>query len=180
MAIYAPYEGALVKDKQPGFVAKAWIALPSWITADSVLDASPTAMGDSLTVTTAPTFAAQKGALPIECFRDSVEVPGETSGEMGSLILLFKPKIFVKGDSPAALELITDILNQPHILWVRKAGAGCAGTIQQYGSLCDPAEIENIAPSTGTLRSGRSGYEVNYEATVKYFFADGVALTEYP
>lgn len=178
--IYAPYEGALVTDKQPGFVAKAWIALPEWLTADSVLDATPTAMGDSLVVTTGPAFAAGKGALPIECFRDSVEVPGESSGEMGSLILLFKPKIFIKGDSPAALELIQDIINRPHILWVRKAGSGCAGTIQQYGSLCDPAEIESANPSTGTLRTGKSGYEVTYESTVKYFFGSAITLTEYP
>lgn len=178
--IFEAYTGDTVKGTNTGFTAKAWIALPEWITTDSVLTASPANMGDELIVTTAPVFATGKGALPIELFRDSVEVPGKAGGDMGSKTLVFSPKIFVKGDSPASLSLVKYFLNRPVVVWLRKAGEGCAGQIHQYGSVCDPAEMEDATPNTGKLREGKSGYELVLDATTKYFFADGVTLTEYP
>lgn len=180
MAIYQSYTGAKVTGTNTGYKAKAWIALPEWITTDGTVDNSPTDMGDSLTITTAPTFASGKGWLPIELFRDTTEAPGEASGEIGSKTLMFKPKVFIKGDNAASLELIQNIINQPHLLLIQKAGNNCTGQIQQYGSKCDPAEIENVNPASGTLRSGRSGIEVTYESTTKLYWDDAVVVAEYP
>jgi hypothetical protein len=171
---YKSYKRSDVSMQETGYI-KAWISLKSdFTTLEKPVLGAPPVIGEAYTIADAHVWAAQKGAMSIYVKRDTIEAPGESQGEKGSLRMLWTPKIFVIGDGPVTLELVNNFLNEELILFVQDECQDAK--FIQFGCDCMPAEVQKGSFTSGTLKSGAKGYELVLESMCKYFY--NAAITE--
>jgi hypothetical protein len=161
---------------EPGYF-KAWISLVTDFTTlqEPAPGMTPVA-GDNYKIAVAHVWAEDAGAVPVLVDEDTIDIPGESAGEVGTQRIVWRPKIFMLGDSPASLEMANNWLNQKMILFVQQE----CGTNEylQFGCDCYPARMEKETFSGGQILSGKKGYEFTLRAICKYFYTG--TITELP
>ncbi len=166
--LYKAYRSADVKLQETGYL-RAWISL----VADFSLMVEPTysatpVLGESKRIKTSHTWAVGKEAIPVFVKKDTTEAPADSIGDQGSSSLLWKPKIFIVGDGPQILEMVTNWLNEQMIIFYQDQ---CSpANYIQFGCDCEYAEVPKGTFASGTTRSGSKGYELNFETKCKYFY----------
>lgn len=155
--------------KEPGY-NKAYISLLSdFTTLNEPTPGQTPAVGDAYKIDTAHTWAVGKGPIEVLVDNRTLEVTGQTTGAIGSLRMNYAPKIFIKGDGPAILEMVNNFLNEELVLFVQD-GCGHAQFLQ-FGCDCSPAEIDKASFASGTLKgSNAKGYEFTLDVMCKYFY----------
>lgn len=166
---YKSYKRSDALLQETGYI-KAWLNLKSdFTTLEEPVESTPTPLiGDLYKITSPHTWAAGKEAMSIYVRKDSLEAPGESQGEKGSLRVLWTPKIFIVGDGPVTLELVNNLLNQELILFVQDECQDAK--FIQFGCDCMPAEVQKGSFTSGTLKGGAKGYELTLESICKYFY----------
>ena len=167
--LYKNYKRADAQLLETGYL-KAWINIKSDFTALQEPPALTTdsVTGDNKIITTAHTWAAGKGAMELYVNYKTIEAPAESTGEPGSLRLLWKPKIFLRGDGPVAQDLAENFLNQEIILFVQDQ---CQNSqFIQFGCDCEPGEVSKLSFSSGTLPSGAKGWQFEIDFWCRYFY----------
>ncbi len=166
--LYAPYRRANAVLVETGLI-KGWINLTTDFTLlnDPAPGEAPVA-GDNYKITADHTWAVGKGPLPIYIYADTLEAPAASSGTKGSLRLIQTPKLFIIGDGAPILEMVNNWLNQQIVLFVQDQ---CNGPYIQYGCSCLPAAVSKVGFSTGTLKSGQKGYDMEIESYNKFFYS---------
>jgi hypothetical protein len=165
---YKAYRSGDVQFSEVGYY-KGWISLISDFETMQlpVLSATPL-IGEKYTIGTDHVWTAGKEAVPVYVKKETIEAPGESQGESGSLRLLYTPKIFIIGDGPVILEMINNWLNEEMVIFVQD---GCSPKqYVQFGSDCLPSTIQKGSFQSGTLKSGSKGYELTFEVYSKYFY----------
>ncbi len=110
------------------------------------------------------------GREPIELFakKDTIEINGESVGVIGGARQIFRTKLFIKGDGSGAEEILTNLLNEPFILFVRDLDF--KGGFIQLGSESLPGEIEKKSGKSGSLISGGKGTELTVRCFDRFFY----------
>ncbi|MCK9402925.1 MAG: hypothetical protein M0Q26_05970 [Chitinophagaceae bacterium] len=171
---YQNYKRADVSLQETGYL-KAWLNLKTDFTTlqEPVLTPVTPLIGEQYTIATAHVWAVGKEAMSIYVKQDTIEAPGETQGESGSLRILWTPKIFFVGDGAITLELINNFLNEELILFVQDQ---CIGKkFIQFGCGCAPAKAQKGSFTSGQLKSGAKGYELTLETISKYFYTAAIS-----
>lgn len=162
-------------DLQPGYF-KAWINTRSDFTTlnePAALDEDSVA-GDSFIIASAHTWVSGKGAIPCFINKDTLQVNGESNGEIGTQRMIWRPEILMLGDSAPLLENITNWLNEDLIIFVQD-GCGADEQIIQFGCDCYPAKVEKQTFASAQLTSGQKGYTMTARGLCKFFY--NAALT---
>ncbi len=166
---YDAYRSADAQLTEPGY-SKAWISLVADFTTlnEPTLSTIPL-IGEKNIIDTDHVWATGKEAIPVYIKKEAFEADGESTGDAGSLRLMYSPKIFVIGDGPVILEMIQNWLNEEMIIFAQD---GCGTTKQfiQFGCDCLPVTIQKASVKSGTLKSGAKGYEITFESYCKYFY----------
>lgn len=153
----------------PGYT-KAWINLKAdFTTLQEPAASDPPALGDSVSIATDHVWASGKGPLPILINPDTLEAPGESSGEIGTQRIVWRPSILVLGDSKETLEMVLNWLNEELVVFVNDGCPG--GQILQFGCDCYPAKVEKNTFVSGTTLSGQKGYTMTIRSMCKYFYS---------
>lgn len=151
---------------------KAWISLKSDFAVDGlkepVLSTTPL-IGEQYTIGDDHEWTTGKEPISLYVKYDTLEAPGESMGDKGSLRMKYKPKLFIKGDGPNILEVVNNILNEESILFVQDQ---CSpAKFIQFGCDCTPCEVEKGTFASGTVGAGGSkGYEIELTAICKFFY----------
>lgn len=153
---------------EPGYL-KAWVSLKSDFTTiqEPVISATPV-IGEAYTIGTDHAFASGKNPIPVYVKTDTVEAPGESVGEVGSMRTQWKPKFFIKGDGPVVEEIINNLMNEELIVFVQDQ---CTpARFIQFGCSCLPCEITKRTATSGTLAAGQKGNELEFRSYCKFFY----------
>ena len=110
------------------------------------------------------------GQEPIELLvkKDTLETEGESVGDIGGGRMLWKPKLFLKGDGANAEEILSNLLNEPFIFFVRDLNYN--GGFIQFGCEQLPADVEKKTGKSGTLVSGGKGNELIVRSFCRFFY----------
>jgi hypothetical protein len=97
---------------EPGFLA-AWLNIfDDFTTLQQPTLSTPQVIGEEYKIDANHVWAAGKEAISLYVKQDTIEAPGQSNGEIGSLALLFEPKIYIVGDGPNILEVINNLKNE--------------------------------------------------------------------
>lgn len=174
---FIPYRPANAELTETGYL-KAWLSLVSDFDEleEPVLSTPTPVIGEKYTIGASHTWLEDKEALPIYVRKDTLEAPGESQGEMGSLRMLWTPKIFIIGDGAKILEMVNNWMNEDIIVFVQDQ---CTpAKMIQFGCDCQAANVQKNSFSSGTLKSGQKGYEMTLETYCKYFYNGSITERE--
>lgn len=165
---YIAYRSGNVELAQTGYL-KAWLSLLSdFETLNEPVLSDPPVIGEKYTIGVSHEWIAGKEAIPVYIRKDLLESPGETVGEIGTLMFLWTPKVFVIGDGAAILEMMNNWANEDLVLFVQDE---CnPSKYLQFGSECYPCNVQKNSFSSGTLKSGQKGFFITLESLSKYFY----------
>ncbi len=171
---YKAYRAADVALSQTGYL-KAWISLLSDFDdlKEPVLSSPTPLIGEKYTIGTSHVWTTGKEALPIYVKKETIDAPGDTQGEAGSLRLLFTPKVFVIGDGAVILEMVNNWINEEMIIFVQDE---CSpAKYIQFGADCNTATVTKAGFTSGTLKSGAKGFEMTFETYSKSFYTGTIS-----
>lgn len=156
---------------EPGFLA-AWLNLfDDFTTLQQPTLSTPQVIGEAYKIDANHVWTAGKEAISLYVKQETIEAPGESNGEIGSLALQFNPKIYLVGDGPIILEMVKNFMNERLILFVQNECGVNAKFLQFGSSKCDFAQVQKIQAYSGTKLGGQTvGYELTLRAFTKYFY----------
>lgn len=158
---------------EPGYIA-AWISFPGDFTAlQTPTLSTPAVLGEAYTIGTSHTWTAGKEPIAILVKQDSIEGDGESVGDVGGGRMVYKPKLFIKGDGAQVLEITDNLLNDEYILFVQDSKD--SATYIQYGDASLHCQTEKESFKSGTLLSGGKGTELTVRAFSKYFYTGTIS-----
>ena len=166
---YIAYRAANAELTQTGYL-KAWISLVSDFDTlqEPVLSTPTPVIGEKYTIGTSHEWLTGKEAVPVYVRKDTLEAPGETQGDIGSLRFLWQPKLFIIGDGASILEMCNNWMNEDLIMFVQDE---CSpAKFIQFGCDCQAVNINKNSFTSGTLKSGQKGFEMTGETYCKYFY----------
>lgn len=153
---------------EPGYI-NAWISFPGDFTTMQVPALStPAVLGEAYTIATDHVWTAGKEPIQLLVKQDSIEVDGESVGDVGGGRKIYKPKLFIKGDGPDVLEITNNLLNDEYILFVQDSPD--SGTFIQFGNADIRCQTEKESEKSGNLLSGGKGTELTARAFNKFFY----------
>ena len=125
-------------------------------------------IGDIYTISNSHDWMTGKEPISLLVKQDSVEVDGESVGDINGGLIVFKPKFFLQGDGASVEEIINNIINEKFILFVSEMPWN--GHFIQYGSVEIPCEIERLDVKSCDLINGGKGTAFSIVAFCKYFY----------
>ncbi len=161
-----------------GIAELIWLAPKAWLTAISVPEAPFAAQGDSITITTAHTFAVGKGFLVFQLAPRKNKLDMKTVGDLGlNKQIVDGIEFFVAGSYAEVHEQMKNLLNTPVIGLVKDSNCDAdlylqAGCDCQFGYItCDF--------STGYTHEGVKGYmcKLTYDGSI-FIYKTGEAPVE--
>lgn len=138
--------------------------------------ASPVAIGDTVKITTAHTFASGKCALIWEGQIHSVTITGEPVGEDGAKEIEYTATIAILGDNAATAEQMIRALNDQKVCWFKDADCLTNDSYVQLGDDCNPVEA-SAAFNGGTTKEGQKKYTLTVKSKTKYFYLAALDTT---
>ncbi len=174
--IFKSYKRADAILKDSGY-QKAFLNLVDDFTTLSEPADSPANTGDAMIIADTHVWASGKGPMSLYINNKSLEAPGESTGDQGSLKMLWTVKCFLVGDGPVAEDLALSLLNEDLVVFVQDQCQG--GQILQFGCDCTPANITKGSFTSGTLPSGSKGWSFEIQSYCRYFYQGGT-LTARP
>lgn len=165
-----------VADLEPGY-ARAWLSILTDFEAikTPVVGGDPE-LGDVYTITETHEWLTAKEPIPILIKKDSVEVDGESVGDVGGGRMVYKVKLLVLGDGGAVEEMMDNLLNDRFILFV--AQYPWNGTYIQFGDANLPCECDKESVKSGSLLGGVKGTELVARAFGKYFYGGVIPVID--
>lgn len=135
--------------------------------------AEPVALGDSLKISTAHTFAATKGFFSWGCKQHSVTVKGTAVGEDGAREMEWSSEFTLLGDNASTQEQVERTLNDDVILLLKEAS--CLGT-DAYVQLGDECVSPTFTADFDgkTTKEGKKEYKITVTCKKKYFYTAAV------
>jgi hypothetical protein len=136
---------------------------------------TPTALGDSLTISTAHTFTTPKGFFSWGCKQHSVTLKSTSVGDDGAREQEWSSEFIILGDNASTQEQLERTLNDDVILLLKEAS--CVGT-DAYVQLGD----ECVSPTFSvefdgkTTKEGKKEYKVTVTCKKKYFYSATVTM----
>lgn len=133
--------------------------------------------GDKKRITTAHTFAAQKGFASLKAKAGRVREEGTTAvGEIGGWTPSYKYVITIKNQSPAIEEWLEEMINAEGI-WLFNSPECGVNEYVQLGSSCFPARCESYTSKSGSKGEGGSrDYEVVVASPDRYWYTGAVTI----
>lgn len=171
-AIYKNYKAADQKNTKPGYSVKAFLLPVDWISAEASVVGNA-AQGDRKTITDSHTVVVGKGAISVYCAPKSIEAPAELTGAQGGKTFLWKPKIFIPGDSAPLWDMIDGAVNKKYLVFLEDSDNCSNGVFEyvQFGCDCDPAQVEAGSFISGVVGGDQQkGYELTLESFCKFFY----------
>jgi hypothetical protein len=161
--------------KEPGLV-KAWVTPIDDFTTLSIPTVSdPQVIGEEHSIVDDHEWQVGKEAIKMYADPDTMEAPGESNGDPGSLAMVWRPKVYVLGDGPIVLEIVENLMNARTVLLVQNACDTDPNYIQ-FGCACDPVRIEKVTNITGQkLAGGKIGYELTFRSFCKDFYYGAIS-----
>ena len=153
---------------EPGYI-NAWISFPGdFATMQVPTLSTPAVLGEAYTIATSHIWTAGNEPIQILVKQDSIESDGESVGDIGGGTVVFKPKMFIKGDGPDVLEITNNLLNDEYLLFVQEKSD--TSTFIQFGNADIRCQTEKESIKSGTLISGGKGTELTVRAFNKFFY----------
>jgi hypothetical protein len=158
-----------------GLVRGWWSQIDDVTTLQEPTLSDPPVLGEKFKIDTDHVWAVGKEAISLLVNSDTLEAPGESNGDVGSLSGIWRPKIYIPGDGSVIQEIVDNIKNEWGILWVQNECDTDAKYIQ-YGCACDPIKVEKFENPTGTkLGGGTWGYILTFRSFCKYFYNGAIS-----
>lgn len=159
------YTHSKVKNQQPGYVNRAWLAPLAWM--DFV--ALPEDSEQPWVIQKAHVFGGGLGFLECYTLPRSNEAQGSSVSEPGALHPNWTHKFFVPGDGPEVQTFVLGMKNEPLMLIVE----GAEGVLAyQYGTKKNPAYYNSYQFSSGNQYEGKKGWEINVICNNRYFYTN--------
>ena len=175
---YFNFKRTDVKNQEAGYRNIAYFAKVDQFTTIAAPD--PAALGSlSVTIATDHAFTGAVGTngfYKAYCLPNKNDAPGESTGEEGAKTFVWKPKIFIPGDTPDVAAMVKALVNEDVILLLQDANCPNGG-LRQYGNACYQAQVEKTTFTSGVTKSGTTkGWEIEFSATSRAFYNGTVAL----
>lgn len=120
---------------------------------------------DGVAITADHVFGAGNGWVRLECSPNVNKLSAALIGEAGSLKLNPKLEVFLPGSKADLHKLIYKMKNEGHIILVKDADCVTGAQYYQLGCDCFSACIQaGEGFGTGTVKDGKKGYMVTFEA----------------
>lgn len=156
----------------PGYTQAAYIACLEWF------DIIANTYVDETIIDGEHTFQAGHGFIRLYALPKSVELNTDNSGEHGATNVLWKPKLFIPGDSSQLQAMIEDWKNEDFFLHVQDADIN-QDYFWQFGNRRVPSRIETAKYTSGNAYDGRKGWEIEMIATTRYQYIPGLLSSGY-
>lgn len=131
--------------------------------------ATPTALGDTVKITTAHTFNTDEGWISLLSKLHSVTGTAETTGDEGAQSIIWKYKFTILGDNAINLETLKTMLNDNCIFLLKDSDCLAGTAYVQIGDECLSPTLK-ISFDGKTTKEGLKEYTVEMEVKDKKFF----------
>lgn len=138
--------------------------------------ASPTALGDLVTIDGDHTFTSTNGFFKWELKQKSPTIKGTTVGDPGARLVQYTGEVTILGDEASTQEQLERLLNSKGICLLKDAACQTDDVYAQLGDECDTPEF-TVEFDGKTTVDGLKEYKVSIKVTAsKYVY--GGAVTE--
>jgi len=161
-----------VANQEPGYTQTAYIACMEWLAQVAET------YKDDLWIDGEHEFLPDLGFIRLYALPKSVEVEAETNGDLGALNVIWKPKLFIPGDSAQLQAMIEDWKNEDFLLHVQDIDL-TVDHLLQFGNSRVPCRILTAKHTSGNVYDGRKGWEIEMIATTRYNYTPGIASSGY-
>lgn len=162
MGNYNNITRATISNQKPGYSSHAWLASTDWFA--NIRKSYP--LGSTI-IDGEHEFLPDLAFIGCYALPKSVEVTEETFGEAGDVNQLWKPKVFIPGNSAALQAMLEGMLHDTLILLVQDIDES-VNSKWQFGNERVPARLESVQYTSGNIYDGRKGWELNFIATERY------------
>lgn len=177
--LYKEYAKADIKNKYGGYKPQIWFAPVNTFTSIKTPTGSPTALGDTLKITTSHTFPADEGFIPMLCKQHSVTTTSAPVGDDGSVRSEWTLKAIFLGDSAELMETLEGMQAYSDSIFLAK-DQDCLNATDyvQIGDECQQGTVKYTFTGN-TTKEGLKEYALEVKVTGKKFFYSGT-VTEKP
>lgn len=175
--LYKKFTAATQENTGGGYKNVVFWAPVDTFTAVQVPTPTPTALGDTLKITTAHTFPADEGFISWLCKLHTVTVTGDTVGDDGANQMEWKATFTLLGDGAVTQEEITGQLNRDNIWLLKDSACLAGGPYVQLGDACVAPSVK-VTFDGKTTKEGLKEYTVELTCKKKSFYSGTV--TEKP
>jgi hypothetical protein len=140
--------------------------------------ATPTLLGQKVTIPGDHIFPTDEGFMSLHSKKDSVTITGETTGDAGAQSIVWTLRHTILGDSASTQEQLQEMLNDDLILLAKDQDCIAGGGYVQLGDECTQPNIK-VSFDGKTTAEGLKEYTLEATVKNKKFWYEGT-VTEKP